>query len=297
MLERLNKCPLCKSGHFLNDREIIDLAVSKESFILCKCTQCQLLFTNPRPRQEEIGPYYEFPQYYSHQDTNSTLTEKIYNQIRKINIQRKIKLIESLIPNGSILDFGCGTGHLLAALKASGWSIQGIEPNKKARKIASEITQEKIVKSLDLLDLDKTVDIITLFHVLEHVHELRKTLKKLKKSLNKNGYLLLAVPNHQSYDAEKYQRYWAGWDVPRHLYHFSQKSMENLADEFNFTIQEIKPMIFDSYYVSLLSEKYKNPESNLLSNYIKALSTGWKSNQLANSSKQFSSLLFILKKK
>ncbi|MFC3416504.1 class I SAM-dependent methyltransferase [Algoriphagus hitonicola] len=297
MSERLNKCPLCKSGHFLNDREIIDLAVSKETFVLCKCSQCQLLFTNPRPNQDEIAPYYEFPEYYSHQDSNSTLTEKIYNQVRNINIQKKIKLIESLIPKGSILDFGCGTGTLLAALKTKGWSINGIELNKKARKKASEITQEKIVKTLDDLELNSKVDIITLFHVLEHVHELRKTIKNLKKSLNKNGYLLFAVPNHQSYEAKKYQGYWAGWDVPRHLYHFSQESMEKLADEFNFTILQVKPMIFDSYYVSLLSEKYKNPNGNIIANYAKALKTGWKSNQKAKATNEFSSLLYILKKK
>ncbi|WP_297336419.1 class I SAM-dependent methyltransferase [Algoriphagus sp.] len=297
MLERLNKCPLCKSGHFLNDREITDHAVSKENFIICKCTQCQLLFTNPRPTQEEIEPYYEFPEYYSHQNSTTTFTEKIYNRVRKINIHKKIKLIESLVPKGSILDYGCGTGSLLFAFKTRGWVVEGIEPNKSARKLASKTTGQKINKSLDPKHYNSTFDIITLFHVLEHIHELRKGIKGIKKSLKKNGYLLLAVPNHQSYEAKKYKDFWAGWDVPRHLYHFSQTSMQNLAEEFGFTIVETKPMIFDSYYVSLLSEKYQKPNGNLASHYLKALTTGWKSNQGAKETQEYSSLLYLLKKK
>ena len=297
MSERLNKCPLCKSGHFLNDREVIDHAVSKEKFILCRCTQCNLLFTNPRPKKKEIEPYYEFPQYYSHTDSTTTFTEKIYNRVRKVNIRKKVRLIESLIPKGKILDYGCGAGFLLQALKTRGWEIDGMEPNAKARKKASLLTNQKIYKSTAFFEEKPKYDVITLFHVLEHIHSLRKTLNKLKKALNPNGYILIAVPNYKSLDAVKYQESWAGWDVPRHLYHFSNESIVNLADQFNLAVHEKIPMIFDSYYVSLLSEKYKNPESNAFTNYINAMRLGWQSNQKAKKTKEYSSILYILKKK
>ena len=183
MLERLTKCPLCKSGRFLNHAELKDHAVSKEKFIVCKCSECNLLFTNPRPRQDEISPYYNFPEYYSHEDKAKNLTQWIYQKVRSYNISKKVVFINKLTNKGKLLDYGCGTGEFLKAANQEGWKIAGIEPNEKARNQANLKLNSKVKTSILEIKKENSFDIITLFHVLEHVHELRKASKKLLKLL------------------------------------------------------------------------------------------------------------------
>lgn len=298
MLERLTKCPLCKSGLFLNKQEVKDHAVSKESFILCKCSKCNLLFTNPRPDAESIAPYYEFPEYFSHEDKAKNLTQFIYQKVRNYSVKKKVKQISELHKKGSILDYGCGTGALLSEAKKQGWKVSGIEPNKKARTQANLKLKGKVKETLEDLSSDKKFEIITLYHVLEHIHDMKKTVKSLLKHLKSNGYIIFAVPNPTSWDGKKYGNFWAGWDVPRHLYHFDLTTMDRFAEIFDLSLVEVRPLIFDSYYVSLLSENYLNPNQNLISRYYKAIISGRKSNQEADKkSGNHSSNLFIFKKK
>jgi 2-polyprenyl-3-methyl-5-hydroxy-6-metoxy-1,4-benzoquinol methylase len=297
MLERLSKCPLCKSGLFLNHAEITDYAVSQETFILCRCSSCQLLFTNPRPNQDQIGPYYNFPEYYSHEDKAKNITQWIYQKVRNYSISNKVKFINQLSTKGKLLDYGCGTGEFLNAARISGWKVYGIEPNNKARKQANLKLHDKVKSSIDELKKESKFDVITLYHVLEHIHDLRKTLKNIISNLNSDGYLIIAVPNHESWDGKTYGKYWAGWDVPRHLYHFTQASMERLEHEFDLELKELKPMKFDSFYVSLLSENYRDKKSFLLTRYWKAFQKGWRSNKAAKAPGQFSSNIFIFQRK
>ncbi|MBN7814396.1 class I SAM-dependent methyltransferase [Algoriphagus pacificus] len=298
MAERLTKCPLCKSGLFLNYKEIVDHAVSKETFIICKCQNCSLLFTNPRPKEEKIGPYYDFPEYYSHEKNNKNLTQLIYNKVRNYAVLQKVKLISELKEPGKLLDYGCGTGEFLQAAQLKGWTIKGIEPTEKARNQANQILDGKVLENIELLEDKKKFDIITLFHVLEHIHTLRKTTKKIIKRLKSDGYILIAVPNPTSFDALKYRENWAGWDVPRHLYHFDETAITNFEQIFDLDLVRTVPMPFDSYYVSLLSEGYTKPKQNLISKYLKAVKSGWDSNKIAKGhSGKYSSNLFIFKKK
>lgn len=297
-MERLLKCPLCKSGLFLNQTEIKDHAVSKKNFMLCRCSGCNLIFTNPRPKESEIYPYYDFPEYYSHEDKAKNVIQYIYQKVRNYAVSQKVLLFESIIPKGRILDYGCGTGDVLRALQDKKWKITGIEPNDKARKIANTKTQRNVFKTIDEIEDQKKYDVISLFHVLEHIHELKKTTKSLLKLLKKSGYLVIAIPNHQSWDALHYKQNWAAWDVPRHLYHFDQTSIEKFAEIFELEITEIKPMIFDSFYVSMLSEKYQNPKQWTIITYAKAIFNGWKSNKFGKEIPgNHSSNIYILKKK
>ena len=297
MLERLHKCPLCKSGLFLNHSEIVDHAVTKDKFVLCKCSNCHLLFTNPRPTQEAIGPYYNFPEYYSHEDKAKNITQWVYQKVRNYSISQKVNSIEELVPKGSLLDYGCGTGEFLNAAKKKGWKIAGVEPNEKARKQANQKLKKKVKSSIDELKKDSSFDIITLYHVLEHIHDLRKTVKNITNHLKSDGYIIIAVPNHESWDGKRYGKYWAGWDVPRHLYHFDLNSIKKLEEEFGLELKETKAMKFDSFYVSLLSEGYLNKNSTLLSRYFKAFLAGLKSNKAAKAPGQFSSNIFVFQKK
>lgn len=298
MRERLTKCPLCKSGLFLNHTEIKDYAVSQEKFLLCHCSSCKLIFTNPRPEEIDIGRYYDFKGYISHQDKSNNLTNFLYKWVRKITLKTKISWIEERGKSkGRLLDYGCGTGYFLKEAQDSGWEITGVEPNQNARKLAKNFGLS-IFKKIDDIEDKIKFDAITLFHVLEHVHELRKTSKKLIKRLKKNGFLYIAVPNYDSYDSHHYKTKWASLDVPRHLYHFTQESIQHFAKEMNLEIIDQKPMVFDSYYVSLLSENYSNTKASKLKNLVKAFSIGWKSNRWAKENNgKYSSILFILKKK
>lgn len=298
MAERLSKCPLCKSGLFLNYTELTDHAVSKQTFMVCRCQKCSLLFTNPRPKEEKIGPYYDFPEYYSHEKNNKSITQIIYKLVREYSVSKKVKLITELKGEGKILDYGCGTGEFLQAAKAKGWKINGVEPTAKARNQANTILENAVVETIDHLEDKRKYDIISLFHVLEHIHSLRKTVKKILKRLKSDGYIIIAVPNPESYDAKLYGKDWAGWDVPRHLYHFNQTAIKNFEQLFDLELVKVNPMPFDSYYVSLLSESYIKPNQSIITKYLKAIKKGWKSNKSAKDQiGQYSSNLFIFRKK
>jgi 2-polyprenyl-3-methyl-5-hydroxy-6-metoxy-1,4-benzoquinol methylase len=294
-LERLNKCPLCKSGLFLNHKEVKDFSISQESFILCECAKCKLVFTNPRPKEKNLPYYYQSDDYISHQDKTNSITAILYKLVRNYTIKHKVNLLNQLKPTkGALLDMGCGTGYLLEAATKNGWKAQGIEPGKVARNHARK-KGLPIVKSIDKLT-DERFDVITLFHVLEHLHDLRKTTKKIITHLKDNGHLIIAVPNIHSWDAQHYGNKWAAWDVPRHLYHFNQESIQEFAQEFDLKLISAKPMVFDSYYVSMLSEKNQG-NTGLLSLW-NGFINGIKSNQWAKNNQQnYSSILFILKKK
>lgn len=297
MSERLVKCPLCKSGNILNHLEVMDHAVSKKNFILCRCNDCQLLFTNPRPKEEEIGPYYDFPEYYSHEDKVQNVTQWLYQKIRSYSLKRKVALIDSLVPKGTLIDYGCGTGQFIHEAATNGWQVKGIEPNEKAREQATNKVPGAVLASLAELEETDSADVITLFHVLEHIHTLRKTVKNIVTHLKSGGFLIIAVPNHASADANYYGTDWAGWDVPRHLYHFNTAAMEAFEREFDLEKTATIPMVFDSYYVSLMSEKYKRPSASLLITYLRATYQGYLSNKEASKPGDYSSNIFIYRKK
>jgi len=295
MYERLTKCPLCKSGHFNNHLVVKDHSVSQESFTLCKCIKCSLIFTNPRPDQKNIGKYYESEDYISHSDKGNNIINILYKIVRTYTLGEKVSWINKYGKNkGRLLDYGCGTGHFLQRANKNGWQAIGVEPNKQAAEIASKNKDLKIYGSIDQLNQENKFDAISLFHVLEHVHDLTSTMNMLLDKLKRRGTLLLAVPNNNSLDAKHYKEKWAALDVPRHLYHFNQDTMSRFADEFDLRIVDAVPMKFDSYYVSILSDKMIQNGNNI----IKSLINGYKSNKYAkNNNNNYSSLVYILRKK
>ena len=272
-----------------------DHCVSRETFSLFKETKRDMLVTFPQPSEKNLPDYYESEDYISHTDSKRNLLEMAYQLVKQFSLKKKVKLINRVNHGqGRLLDIGCGTGDFLKACEDSGWSIAGIEPNKKARHIASSKTsfknyhsniEEMIASGSDAFD------VVTMWHVLEHVPDLADFIGKIKTVLKPEGVLIVAVPNFKSRDAEHYASSWAAYDVPRHLWHFSRKSMEILFSEFDMKILEVLPMKFDSYYVSLLSEKYKEGRQN----YFSALYQGLRSNVKAGQSGEYSSLIYLIK--
>ena len=289
-------CPVCgseKKSHVLNTK---DYTVSHESFSISQCDNCSVRFTDKVPAESAIGKYYQSEKYISHTDSNQGLFNKVYQLVRNRALVSKRKLVckNSNKKSGVVLDYGCGTGSFLNEMKSNGWNVLGVEPDSGAAKKAMDLTGIQIVAPSSLNSFaSASADVITLWHVLEHVHELHQAIKMFKKILKPNGLIFVAVPNYQSFDATYYNHHWAAYDVPRHLYHFSKKSMAVLMDANGFEIVKVLPMWFDSFYVSLLSEKYKkNPFGPLLAFLI-----GLLSNFIALFKGNSSSLIYIIKNK
>jgi 2-polyprenyl-3-methyl-5-hydroxy-6-metoxy-1,4-benzoquinol methylase len=268
-----------------------DHSVSKEVFELKYNSEFDMLETSPLPSSSELSKYYDTEDYISHTDTKRNLFEKVYHIVRSYAIKNKISLINSLSDKGTFLDIGCGTGDVLKAAQDNGWVCTGIEPNEKARTIANSKTDNSVFDISELNNLaDNSFDVISLWHVLEHLPNLEEHISLFKRLLKPNGKLIIAVPNHKSYDAAYYKEFWAAYDVPRHLWHFSQNSIKVLFSKFSMTVVKTLPMKFDSFYVSLLSETYKTGHRN----FIKAFFVGLRSNMKAKQTSEYSSLIYVL---
>ena len=272
--------------------KIIDYSVSKEKFDLIKDTTYGFLVTTPLPDISELAKYYETEEYISHTDTKRNLFEKVYHLVREYAIKNKVALINKEQSKGSLLDIGCGTGDFLSAAKNNGWLVTGIEPNENARVKANTKTNNSVFETSKLEILpENSFDVITLWHVLEHLPNLESHVKTIRKLLKPNGSLIIAVPNHKSFDANYYKQFWAAYDVPRHLWHFSQTSIKKLFKNFQIELNKTIPMKFDSFYVSLLSEKYKTGKQNI----VKAFWIGFRSNLKAKHTSEYSSLIYVFK--
>lgn len=293
-MEEILKCEICEGARFNEFLTCKDHFLTKEKFLLKKCANCGIVFVNPRPEMNHLGNYYNSPEYISHSGSEKGLVNKIYKKIRTITHNKKYKLIRSLSSDKSILDIGSGSGELLSLFKKNNWQTLGIEPNADARKYSVsrygiEVVDENEIEKIP----DHSFGAISMWHVLEHVPKLNKRVEELKRILTADGFLFIAVPHHDSYDAEYYKEFWAAYDVPRHLYHFTPDTLERLFQKHGFEIMKILPMKFDSYYVSLLSEKYKNGKQKLFNGFWR----GYISNKKAGKhGYSYSSQIYVIKK-
>lgn len=296
--EPFNPCPICNKIDFANLLHTKDYSLTNESFEIIECAHCTLRYTFPIPSIDQIAPYYNFPEYISHTDTTSGWMNKMYHAVRNRTLDQKSSWVQSLFTGykGKLLEVGAGTGAFAHCMKEKQWEVTALEPDASSRKKALENYNVELQTPETLFKIpENSHDVICLWHVLEHVHDLKGYMKAFKSILKPNGRLIIAVPNYTSYDAQYYKKYWAAYDVPRHLYHFSPTSIQLLLKQFDMHLVQTKPMWYDSYYVSLLSEKYK--KSGFIG-IIRALVIASISNLNAiNDSQRASSVIYEIKKK
>ncbi|MCF8303229.1 MAG: class I SAM-dependent methyltransferase [Bacteroidales bacterium] len=293
-MKEVNQCPVCKNTGFVSVMEVKDHFLSGETFSIMRCENCQHRFTNPIPEPDELPGYYQSEEYISHSSSNKGLVNQAYKLVRKYTVKRKYNLINHHKKGHRILDIGSGTGEFLHEFSKNGWEASGIEPNNEARQTAINEYNLDIRDEHELNDLPSGYyDVISMWHVLEHVPNLQERASEISRLIKDEGLLVIALPNFYANDAQKYGAFWAAWDVPRHLHHFTKSSLITLFEPFGFKIKKKKPMKFDAFYVSLLSEKYQSGKVN----YVSALKNGVVSNRKARKEMNYSSLVYLLYKK
>jgi len=293
-LEEVLECPVCYSKSFTPLVFCQDYTSSQEMFHVKLCSECGLGITSPRPDLSASPAYYQSQQYISHTAQSSGLFDSIYLILRRFTTQWKCGLVRPYLRQHGLLDYGCGTGAFLSTVKKKGHAVAGVEPSHEARsKVPDDIPTAASLSQLP----HSRFDVITLWHVLEHVYSPAETIRQLSALLTEKGAMLIAVPNRESDDAQYYQRYWAAYDVPRHLWHFTPSSMATFLQREGLHIKETIPMKLDAYYVSLLSERYRRSGSlgpiGSLHAMWKALRSNWK----ARADKRYSSLIFLVTRK
>lgn len=292
----INACPLCGGTHLHKKMTCTDFYASGEQFDLCQCGDCNFQFTQGFPVEKEIGKYYETPDYISHSDTKKGMMNELYHLVRMRMLQKKAQLINHATgkESGRILDIGTGTGYFSHTMQNKGWSVEAIEKSAQARAFAKKNFNLDVKDESGLNDFPaESFDAITLWHVMEHLEHLNETWEKLHELLTEDGYLIVAVPNCYSYDGQKYKEFWAAYDVPRHLWHFTPDTMQKFGDKHNFTLMNYLPMPFDAFYVSILSEKYKKSSFSLLKGML-AGTIAW-FHSLSNKERS-SSIIYVFRK-
>jgi 2-polyprenyl-3-methyl-5-hydroxy-6-metoxy-1,4-benzoquinol methylase len=289
-------CPSCHSKDLQQALAAVDHTVSHETFSIWQCNSCGLRFTQDVPDASSIAPYYRSDSYISHSNTNKGLVNSLYHMVRRQTLSSKCRLLVSAtrIKRGQLLDIGAGTGAFVAFMQAKGWAVAGLEPDEVARERAQQDHHVQLQEMDQLFSFPpESFDAITLWHVLEHVHDLHPYLEQLKALIKNKGRIFIAVPNYTAYDASVYQSAWAAYDVPRHLYHFSPDAMEIMLEQHGLKLEYSQPMWYDSFYISMLSEKYRTGRGNL----VRAVFVGLLSNLKAFIDKaKCSSLIYVISK-
>ena len=289
-----NKCPWCGSEKAQINLWLKDEFLTKEDFHICECLNCGLLYTMPRPDKEKIGAYYKSEAYYSHQENKKGFIPKVYERVKTINLKHKYRLATSGMQSGKLLDIGCGVGDFLHTAEMHGWECIGVEPSEDAKAIAQKRMKGKIITSEELEGFpDGAFDVITMWHVLEHVDDLKWQVAHLQRLVKPSGRVVIAVPNYKSYDGQYYKEHWAAYDVPRHLNHFNRITLSKIFKTSGLELVKMDKLKWDAYYISYLSEQYRHHSLPL----VRGLYRGFISNCKARRSGEWSSLVYVFERK
>lgn len=294
--ERLSACPICGAANLLYEGKVRDHHLSQEVFDLDRCLGCGFVFTNPRPTQADIGRYYASENYISHTNQGASLSDRLYRIARNRALKRKHRLVANYAVSGRLLDVGCGTGSFLNFMGARGYEMAGVEPSDRARSVADKHHPGAVVAAMSDLDGKARFDVITLWHVLEHLPALSDAFQDFGKLLNPTGHLFIAVPDRTSWDRRHYAQHWAAWDVPRHLSHFRPKDISNLLEQHGFKLVSTRRMWFDAPYIAMLSERYRG-RGPLVALALGIIKGSWSNVVAMVSGGSTSSTLYIARKR
>lgn len=293
----IKACPLCGGTRLERALTCVDHYATGEMFHLCRCRECGFLFTQDFPVEDEIGRYYETPDYISHTDTRKGAMNTVYHHVRTYMLGRKARLVEHEAhrKEGRLLDIGTGTGYFADTMRRRGWQVEAVEKSAQARAFAREHFGLEVKPHTALKDFAPgTFDVITLWHVMEHLEHLNETWETLRSLLTDRGVLVVAVPNCSSFDAWRYGAYWAAYDVPRHLWHFTPDTIQRFGAKHGFILAERHPMPFDAFYVSMLTEKHMRRSCT----FLRGMLTGtlaWLSSLVRK--ERSSSMIYVFRKK
>lgn len=288
------KCPWCNSENTKLYLKLKDEFLTKESFEIHECKACGLLFTETRPDSSQIGRYYASENYLSHQENKKGFIPRLYERVKSVNLKNKWKMSTEGMAVGKILDIGCGVGDFLHTMESKGWETTGIEPSKEAQAIARKRMKAQLFSPEEIEQLqDQSFDLITMWHVLEHVEDLNNELTELKRLIKPNGRIVIALPNYKAYDAQYYKQYWGAYDVPRHLNHFNKKTITKIFNTKGLELKKTDKLVWDAYYISYLSEQYKKHHLALMRGSFR----GWISNCKARCSGEWSSMVYVFEPK
>lgn len=289
-----NKCPWCGSENAQINLWLKDEFLTKEDFHICECLNCGLLYTMPRPDKDKIGAYYKSEAYYSHQENKKGFIPKVYERVKSINLKHKYRLATNGMQPGKLLDIGCGVGDFLHTAEMHGWECIGVEPSEDAKTIAQKRMKGTIITSEELESFsDGAFDMITMWHVLEHVDDLKWQIAQLQRLVKPSGRVIIAVPNYKSFDGQYYKEQWAAYDVPRHLNHFNCNTLTKIFKTNNLELVKMGKLKWDAYYISYLSEQYRLHSLPL----VRGLYRGFISNCKARRSGEWSSLVYVFERK
>ena len=271
---KLKKCPVCEGNEFKLKYSLKDYRITQEPFTLASCQNCNFIVTQDVPPFDRIGKYYESPEYLEHSNKSEGIFDLTYNTLRRTMFAYKYRMIKNLHGEKTILDIGAGSGQFLHYMDQKGYKVSGVELSSKAREYAKNNFGLILKTPEELHSIDNTSKFytITLWHVIEHLYDVHKTIQKLSTLLERDGYLIIAVPNSDSFDAKYYGKYWAGWDAPRHLWHFTPSTLRSVMKKHGFEAQKIRFLPFDPFFNALLSENYRHGKS--IFNIFRALLVG-----------------------
>ena len=295
-LEKIVKCPVCGGGErTILHKDLIDniFFTSFGKWTLWNCLKCRCSYLNPRPTRESI--YKAYINYYTHNKTISTPSYNTLSLSRKLrrslangyinwrystknipstkigipillcllplknSIDRKYRHMPRIpVVGGKLLDVGCGNCLFLKVAQSCGWDVVGVDPDEKA--IIHGLNQGFIVKQggIECFDGEESLfDVITINHVIEHVHDPIALLKACNRLLKPSGQLWLETPNIDSFGHDYYKNNWRGLEPPRHLVLFNLSSLKLALFEAGFTGLEIKQGINAQFYMTMASEAIK----------------------------------------
>ena len=288
-----NICPWCESDKAQINLWLKDEFLTKEDFHICECLSCGLQYTMPRPSKEKIGAYYKSEEYYSHQENKKGFIPQLYEAVKKVNLKHKLKIANKDLHVGKLLDIGCGVGDFIHEAEKQGWDCLGVEPSDDAKAIARKRIKANIINSEALEEIpDGTFDVITMWHVLEHVDDLKWQVEQLRRLIKPNGRVVIAVPNYKSYDGQFYKELWAAYDVPRHLNHFSKQTITKIFKTKGLELNKTEKLVWDAYYISYMSEQYKHHKFPLVQGAFRGLLSNCK----ARRSGEWSSMVYVFEK-